>query len=70
MKIAFRSVSFGRSMKKTWPDRLTTVFVRQGHYAKDQGVVAQYPPADFTIEDIAALLQPDLIATLRDHAKA
>lgn len=58
------------AMKKTWPDRLTTVFVRQGHYAKDQGVVAQYPPPDFTIENIAALLQPDLIATLRDHAKA
>lgn len=58
------------AMKKTWPDRLTTVFVRQGHYANDQGIVAQYPPADFEIENIAALLQPDLIATLSRHGSA
>ena len=55
-------------MKKTWRDRLTTVFVRQGHYAKNKDDVAQYPPADFEIEDIAALLQQDLIAALSRYA--
>ncbi|MGA8156739.1 MAG: HAD family hydrolase [Rhodoplanes sp.] len=51
-------------MKKTWRDRLTTVFVRQGHYARDKGAVAQYPPADLEIEDIEALLQQEVIAAL------
>jgi FMN phosphatase YigB (HAD superfamily) len=40
------------AMKKTWGARLTTVFVRQGHYALDAALVAQYPPADVTIERI------------------
>jgi hypothetical protein len=51
-------------MKKTWRDRLTTVFARQGHYARDEGAVAQYPPADLEIEDIEALLQQEVIAAL------
>ena len=43
------------AMKKTWKDRLTTVFVRQGHYALDAAAVAQYPAADVSIERIADL---------------
>src|SRR4051794_34483433 len=43
------------AMKKVWGDRLTTVFVRQGHYASDPEVLAQYPAADVTIERIADL---------------
>lgn len=39
------------AMKAVWGERLTTVFVRQGHYAKDPAI-AQYPPADFTIDHI------------------
>jgi hypothetical protein len=40
-------------MKAVWHDRLTTVFVRQGHYAHDASLVASYPPADVTVERIA-----------------
>ena len=41
------------AMKAAWRDRLTTVFVRQGHYAHDPSQVAAYPAADVTIERIA-----------------
>jgi FMN phosphatase YigB (HAD superfamily) len=43
------------AMKKVWGDRLTTVFVRQGHYAHDPEHLAGYPPADATIDRIAEL---------------
>jgi hypothetical protein len=43
------------AMKAIWGARLTTVFVRQGHYALDAELVAQYPPADVTIERIGDL---------------
>jgi FMN phosphatase YigB (HAD superfamily) len=43
------------AMKKIWGDRLTTIFVRQGHYALDSKIVAAYPPADITIERIGDL---------------
>ena len=36
------------AMKAVWRDRLTTVFVRQGHYAHDAALVANYPAADIT----------------------
>jgi len=44
-------------VKKIWKQRVTTIFVRQGHYALDQKVVSSYPPADITIERIGDLLQ-------------
>ena len=44
------------AMKTAWGDRLTTVFVRQGHYARDPGLVAASPPADIVIETIGDLL--------------
>jgi FMN phosphatase YigB (HAD superfamily) len=43
------------AMKALWKDRLTTVFVRQGHYAFDPSIVTAYPAADVTIERIADL---------------
>ena len=43
------------AMKKVWGDRLTTVFVRQGHYALDTASVAKYPLADIAIERIGDL---------------
>jgi FMN phosphatase YigB (HAD superfamily) len=43
------------AMKSVWRDRLTTVFVRQGHYAHDPSIVSTAPPADLTIERIADL---------------
>ena len=48
------------AMKAIWKERLTTVFVRQGHYALDPAVVAAQPIADFTIECIGELADLDL----------
>lgn len=50
------------AMKTAWGDKLTTVFPRQGHYAFDTQSVAQYPPADVTVEHIADLATYDLAA--------
>src|SRR5882762_7253092 len=47
------------AMKKIWGFRLTTVFVRQGHYALDPKIVASYPAADITIERIGDLPEYD-----------
>jgi FMN phosphatase YigB (HAD superfamily) len=44
------------AMKAFWGERLTTVFVRQGHYALDPSVVSAYPPADITIDRISDLV--------------
>jgi FMN phosphatase YigB (HAD superfamily) len=46
--------------KKFWGSRVTTVFVRQGHYATDAKILASYPPADISIERIGNLLQYQL----------
>ncbi|AMM26413.1 HAD family hydrolase [Variovorax sp. PAMC 28711] len=43
------------AMKAIWGARLTTVFVRQGHYALDTEAIAGFEPADITIERIADL---------------
>jgi FMN phosphatase YigB (HAD superfamily) len=48
------------AMKKIWKSRLTTIFVRQGHYALDRGIMASYPPADMTIERIGDLVNYNL----------
>jgi len=52
------------AVKEVWGSRVTTVFPRQGHYARDPGALARYPPADITIECIADLLRYDLAALL------
>lgn len=49
------------AVKQAWGERLTTVFPRQGHYARDPQV-ATYPPPDLTIERIGDLLDYDLPA--------
>jgi len=43
------------AMKKIWGPRLTTVFVRQGHYALDLANISAYPAADITVEKIGDL---------------
>ncbi|HXF77746.1 MAG TPA: HAD family hydrolase [Usitatibacter sp.] len=48
------------AMKAIWKERLTTVFVRQGHYAFDPRIVSANPPADITIERIGELAEFDL----------
>ncbi|MDM0057778.1 HAD family hydrolase [Variovorax fucosicus] len=55
------------AMKAVLGSRLTTVFVRQGHYAFDAQVVQSLPPADVTIEAIGDLARHDL-ASLRAAA--
>jgi len=44
------------AIKKQWKGRITTVFVRQGHYAHDAADCAKYPPADVEVERIGDLL--------------
>ena len=44
------------AIKKLWGVRVTTVFVRQGHYARDPKMLASQPPADVSIERIGDLL--------------
>ena len=51
-------------IKKIWGARVTTVFVRQGHYAHDPQVVSSFPPADVSIERIGDLLSYDLATLL------
>ena len=51
------------AVKRVWEGRVTTVFVRQGHYAHEPQALATHPPADLTVERIGDLLAYDL-ATL------
>jgi FMN phosphatase YigB (HAD superfamily) len=47
------------TVKRFWGDRVTTIFVRQGSYARDAHIVGDLP-ADVTIERIGDLLSFDL----------
>jgi hypothetical protein len=47
------------AVKKVWGQRLTTVFPRQGHYARAADV-ASYPAPDLTLERIGDLCDYDL----------
>jgi FMN phosphatase YigB (HAD superfamily) len=44
------------AIKAAWQSRVTTVFVRQGHYATDPAIVAAYPPADVSVDRIGDLV--------------
>ena len=48
------------AIKNIWKSRVTTVFVRQGHYAYDPGTLAKYPAADISLDRIGSLLDHDL----------
>lgn len=45
--------------KRHWGERVTTVFVRQGHYAREARPLSARPPADVVIRRIAEL--PDAL---------
>ena len=45
------------AVKDIWKDHVTTVFPRQGHYAKDKKALAKYRPADVSVRRIADLLE-------------
>jgi FMN phosphatase YigB (HAD superfamily) len=48
------------AVKKIWRTRVTTVFVRQGHYALDPKILAKYPPADVDIQSIGDIVKLEL----------
>ena len=48
------------AMKSQWGARLTTIFPRQGHYALDPKILADFPAADLSIDRIANLSDSDL----------
>jgi FMN phosphatase YigB (HAD superfamily) len=52
------------AVKKFWGARVTTIFVRQGHYATDPKILASYPPADISIGRIGDLLRYQLAEVL------
>lgn len=61
-------------MKRRWHEHLTTVFVRQGHYANDPATRKEYPPAQIELGGIhelcdldAALLIPFESATATEQ---
>jgi len=59
------------AVKKIWGSRVTTVFVKQGHYAIDPKILDSYPPADISIGRIGDLLQyqlSELLSPNPDHS--
>lgn len=62
------------AVKQIWGERVTTIFPRQGHYARDAKALAAFPPADISVDRIGDLLSHDFGAALKtstaaDHAK-
>ncbi|MDX7950022.1 hypothetical protein P7D22_02380 [Lichenihabitans sp. Uapishka_5] len=53
------------AVKAGWSDRVYTVFPRQGQFGRDPAVVAAHPAADLTVETIADLLDPGLLAAMQ-----
>ncbi len=47
------------AIKRVWRTRVTTVFVRQGHYALNPRIQANLPHADISVESIGDLLRYD-----------
>jgi len=43
-------------VKKVWGAKVTTVFPKQGHYANDPKILAEFPPADISVNRIGDLL--------------
>jgi hypothetical protein len=55
------------AVKSIWRERVTTIFVKQGHYALDAKALAEYPQADAVVDKIGDLMSVDL-AKLLDAA--
>lgn len=58
------------AVKKIWGERVTTVFPRQGHYARDERELAKYRQPDVTVERIGDLADTDLAALRAATGKA
>jgi hypothetical protein len=48
------------AIKDQWRERVTTVFLKQGHYATDAATLSQYEPADVEVNCISDLLEFEL----------
>ena len=59
-----------QAIKEIWKSRVTTVFVRQGHYAHDTAALAKYAPADISLDRIGNLLDYDLGTLSKAAARA
>jgi FMN phosphatase YigB (HAD superfamily) len=44
------------AISEIWGEKVTTIFVKQGHYAFDEKANARYPKADITVDRIGDLL--------------
>jgi FMN phosphatase YigB (HAD superfamily) len=53
------------AVKGQWGKRVTTVLVKQGHYATDPDILAAYPSADITLKHIADLLDCEVDTLIR-----
>ena len=54
------------AIKKIWGKRVTTVFVKQGHYANESGLLDRYQCADIHLDRIGNLLDYDQAAFARE----
>ena len=54
------------AIKDTWTSRVTTIFVRQGHYARDPQMLSGYRAADITVQRIGQLLSFNLETLLQE----
>lgn len=50
------------AVKGIWGNRVTTIFVKQGHYANDPKVLASEPAADVSIDRVGELMMHDFSA--------
>jgi FMN phosphatase YigB (HAD superfamily) len=53
------------AIKKVWGAQVTTVFVRQGHYAVDPKILSSYPAADVTLGSIGEFVSFDCARLLK-----
>jgi len=54
------------AVKRVWGQRVSTVFPRQGHYARDPEALATYPAPDLAVERIGELVDCDLSLLVED----
>jgi len=55
------------AVKKVWGPRVTTVFPRQGHYARDPKALASFPAADMEVSRIGEILNYALHAFIPER---
>jgi hypothetical protein len=58
------------AVKQSWGRRVTTVFVRQGHYALDPEIRAKYPAADLGFERIGEVADYDFSRLVQSPVRA